>query len=186
MKRAASQYLLKKGSYSEKELNLFEKKLLLKKIPKGDILLKKGELCSSLFFILEGSMFRYKLTDEGETKVLELRTDNEWIMDHQSFVTRRPSQFFIKAFTNSLIYELSMDAIHELISLSHSFFQLGTILESSNLEQTALELLEGPDAKYRYVLDNRPNIVQSFPLKMIASYLKMTPETLSRVRKRLV
>jgi len=185
MKKVVSQYLLNNGSYSKQDVVLLEEKLQLKKLNKGDFLLKKGELCSSVYFIVEGDLFRYRIEDEVNIKVLELRTANEWILDHQSFVKRTPADSYIKAFTNALTYELTMDAIHDLISKSTSFFQLGTILESSNVEMMALQQLDGPDAKYHYVLDNRPELLQRFPLKMIASYLNMTPETLSRVRKRM-
>lgn len=73
---------------------------------------------------------------------------------------------------------------HRLIGQSQSFLQMGKILEESTSRIDFFDNNNTQDEKYQYVLENKPELIQSFPQKLIASYLKITPETLSRVRNR--
>ncbi|PKG42822.1 Crp/Fnr family transcriptional regulator, partial [Psychroflexus sp. MES1-P1E] len=110
---------------------------------------------------------------------------NDWVINHKSFTTRKPSEYSIQAFEESFIYELSIDAIHRLIAQSQSFFQMGKILEESTSRIDFFDNNNTPDEKYDFIIKNKPSLLQKFPQKIIASYLKITPETLSRVRKRI-
>ena len=106
------------------------------------------------------------------------------VINHKSFTTRKPSENLIQAFEDSTIYELSIEAIHKLIATSQSFLQLGKILETTISRIDFFDNNNTPDEKYRFILEHKPMLLQKFPQKIIASYLKITPETLSRVRKR--
>lgn len=185
MKGNLSRLLATTGGLSSKEMEWLEKELRLRTLHKGETLLKTDTVCDALYFIDSGALFRSRLDGDNQTIILDLRISGEWILDHQSFVTRTLSDSTIVAHSKSVLYELGLEAVHRLISKSPSFFSLGTILESSKARSTLLSTLDNPDEKYHYLLENRPELLQAFPLKMIASYLNMTPETLSRVRKRL-
>ena len=65
------------------------------------------------------------------------------------------------------------------------FFQLGKLLDHGVAALQWKDQLERPDDRYRYLLEHQPEVLQAFPLKHIASFLRMTPETLSRVRQRM-
>jgi len=185
MNESISELLNKAGKFSEKESLLLKQELQFRELKKGDILLEKGNVCSSLCFIISGSFFQYNIDSEMSKNIIDLSIENDWVINHKSFTSRKPSEYSIQAFEDSTFYEISMDAIHKLIAKSQSFLQMGKILEQTTSRIDFFDNNNSPDEKYLYILNGKPNLLQKFPQTFIASYLKITPETLSRVRKRL-
>lgn len=185
MDNLLTQYLKSSGSYTAKELTLFENAVQLKTLEKDELLLKEGEVCSTIFFIVSGAICQYKIDSELDRIVIDLNTSNDWVLNHKSFTSQQPSECYIQAFEKTSVYSLSIESLHFLIAQSQSFLQMGRILEEATSRIVFFDNYSTPDDKYQYLLKNKPYLIQKFPQNMIASYLKMTPETLSRVRKRL-
>lgn len=185
MNESIYKLLSKAGNFSEKESLLLKQELQFKELKKGDMLLEKGNVCSSLCFIVSGSFYQYNIDPEFNKNIIDLNIPNDCVINHKSFTSRKPSECSIEAFEDSAVYEISMDAIHKLIALSQSFLQMGKILEETTSRIDFFDNNFTPDEKYHYIITNKPNLLQNFPQTIIASYLKITPETLSRVRKRL-
>jgi CRP-like cAMP-binding protein len=173
------------GSYNDNHFSLFEKEVQCRDIKKGEILLKQGAICQSVFYTIEGSVFQYNFKEEIDLNVIDLHIANEWFLNQQSFVAQKPSETFIEAYSDSTILELSVHALHRLIGQSPAFFQLGKVLEQPHSRLYFFDKTLSPLEKYQYILTHKPQLIQAFPLKLIASYLKITPETLSRVREKL-
>jgi CRP-like cAMP-binding protein len=169
------------GSFTAADLTLVEQHITYRTIPKNAVLLQEGAVCQSAFFILKGAFYQYQLV-EIEESIIDLHGHSEWLLNHSSFISQKPSQTTIKAFMDSEVFELSIQSIHELIARSPVFFQLGKVLDQTSSRIHFFDNALTPLQKYQYVLANRPQLVHLFPLKYIASYLKITPETLSRVR----
>ncbi len=186
MKNSLSKFLNKTGNYSKKEIVFLEKELQFRTLKKGEILLKKGDVCSSFCFIITGSFYQYNIDANFDKNAIDLSITDDWVINHKSFTSRRPSEYVIQAFEDSSVYEISIDAIHRLIAKSQSFLQMGKILEEATSRVDFFDNNYTPDEKYEYILKNKPELIQRFPQKLIASYLKITPETLSRVRKRFL
>lgn len=178
-------FLRNTGSYSEKDLSLLEDVMESRILKKDEILLEVGQVCSSICFLKEGAIYQYTIDKENTEHVIDLNIPNDWIINHQSFTGRKPSTYAIKAYKESKIVVVSMDAIHALIAQSQTFLQMGTVLEKAVSRVQFFDQQYSPDEKYEYVLKQQPKLLQTFPQKMLASYLKITPETLSRVRKRI-
>lgn len=173
------------ASFSEQEASLIISKTKLRNFRRKETLLKTGETCSAFYFIVEGAIRQYRTTEDLDEITLNLYLENNWVLEHQSFTSQKPSTTTIQAFEDCTVYELEMQAIHELIGRSPSFFQLGKILEQPLRGIELYQNLPTPEEKYRAILKHNPLLIQKFPLKYIASYLKITPETLSRVRNKL-
>jgi CRP-like cAMP-binding protein len=171
------------GMYSDTDAQLFEHNTQIRDVCKNEILIKPGEVCRSIFYILSGAIYQYNYIDEIEENVIDLHSDNEWFLEHTSFTSQKPADSFIKAYTDSKILELSIESLHWLIGQSPAFFQIGKIPGQASLRIHFFDNRLTPTQKYQYILDNRQELLQKFPLKFIASYLKITPETLSRVRE---
>lgn len=178
-------FLDKAGRFSEKETVLLKKELQHRTLNKDEILLEKGAICSSVCFVVSGSFYQYYIDLDLNKNIIDLNVDNDWVINHKSFTSRKPSEYTIQAYEDSSIYEISMDAIHKLIAQSQSFLQMGRILEETISRIDFFDNNNSPDEKYQHIITNKPQLLQKFPQTIIASFLKITPETLSRVRKRL-
>ena len=185
MDESISKLLNKAGRFSERESLLLKQEFQFREIKKGEVLLEKGSVCSSLCFIVSGSFYQYSINSEFKKNIIDLNIANDWVINHKSFTSRKPSECSIQAFEDCSFYEISIDAIHKLIGQSQSFLQMGRILEETTSRVDFFDNNFTPDEKYRHLITNKPALLQKFPQTIIASYLKITPETLSRVRKRL-
>ncbi|MEO6283125.1 MAG: Crp/Fnr family transcriptional regulator [Dyadobacter sp.] len=180
-----SEILRATGSYSDQDFQLFEKEVKVRQVEKGQVLLRKGEVARSLFFILKGAFYQYKTGSETERDVFDLHLDHEWLFNYTSLISQKPSECDVEAFNDASVLELSLETLHYLTGKSVAFLQLNKVLERAVSKLHFFDNAMTPLEKYQYILSNRPQLIQVFPLKMIASYLKITPETLSRVREKL-
>lgn len=171
------------GNFSPEHITQIMDRIEIRELERGEYILQQGQVCQSLYFVNSGSLRHYKDIDGYSELTINLFTESDWVIDHHSFVGQKPSQNNIQAFEDSTLLELTMHDIHDLIGRSPAFFMLGKVLE--NAEPTKEESIKPPEEKYRALLKNSPQIIQRFPLKYIASYLGMTPETLSRVRAKI-
>ncbi|MFT5213124.1 MAG: CRP-like cAMP-binding protein [Patiriisocius sp.] len=184
MDNLISGFLTKISGFSKEEMTLIKEELQFRTLSKEEILLDKGETCAALSFIISGALYQYKIDADGNKNIIDLNVANNWVINHKSFTTQKPSEYTIQAYEESTICLLTIDSIHRLIAKSQSFLKLGKVLEASISRIDFFDNNYTPDEKYQYVLENNFEITQKFPLKLIASYLKITPETLSRVRNR--
>lgn len=178
---SAQEILAGTGTFSSRDLLLFEEKVLRKTVKKNDTVLRQGEICQSVYFIQSGSFVQFQSDDLTET-IIDLHLPKEWMFNHPSLIDQMPSGTTIKVFEDAEIIELSLIGLHELIGMSQSFLNLGRIFGQANHRTHLFDNALSPAQKYDYIKTAKPLIVQVFPVKLIASYLKITPETLSRVR----
>ena len=169
------------GQFSATEMALFEKLTTRKHFNKHDILLAEGEVCQTVFFILSGCFFQFQTGEITET-IIDLHVQKEWMFNQQSLTGQSPSTTIIKAFTKSEVIELSLYSLHCLIAKSQSFLSLSKVFNQVNGRTYLFDNSLNPAQKYQYIKETKPLAPQIFPIKMIASYLKIAPETLSRVR----
>ena len=185
MENSFLEIINKVGKFNDEEIFLLKKELQSYELEEGHTLLKVGDVCSSLWFVISGSFYEYNINEELDKVVIDLYIKNDWVINHKSFSTRQPSEYTIQSFKKSFVYELTIDSVHKLISKSQAFLTMGKILEESTSRINFFDNNNTPDEKYDFIINNKPQLLQEFPQKIIASYLKITPETLSRVRKRL-
>lgn len=163
-----------------------ESQLTTKSLKKGDYLLREGEVIRHLPFINDGLMVNYRVDDEGNRHVLQIRWTGSWLGDLYSFYSGKATLFNIRAYKDTDLVLMSKETYEALIDefpVFERYFRLGlqgayiqTLnqifnLHSLNAEERYLELIE----KY-------PNILDEIPHYMIASYLNIQPQTLSRIR----
>ena len=179
------QSLKKIGHYSLSEQELITERLERVTYQQGEFLLNKGELCQYFFFLEEGLVRHYYQTEALDEINIHLWQPGDWMLDHQSFTSRRPTANRMICEVPTSVQRLSIDALHELIGISPTFFSLGRILEGVAINPYHQDIKASPEEKYKKLMAEEPELLQHFPLKQIATYLGVTPETLSRVRKRI-
>jgi CRP-like cAMP-binding protein len=169
------------GNFGNEEVILFSERVIERNFRKNEILLNEGDVCRSAFYIVSGEAFQFCYDDIDEN-IIDLHMENDWCLNHSSFVTQKPSTAIIKAYSGITVLELTITAVHELIAISPSFFQLGSVLEQTVSRVQYFDNTNTAEEKHKLLFSTRPQLFQKFPLKMIASYLKIAPETLSRIR----
>src|SRR5215218_10022272 len=151
------------GQFSFFDLELFENHTTQKCFNKNDVILKEGEVCESLYFILSGSFFQFQIKDIDEV-IIDFHLEGEWMFNHQSLTEQTPSKTTIKAFTKSEVIELSLASFHALASKSPSFLQFGKILNQAHNRTYIFDNSLTPAERYEYVKKAKPQLVKVFPI----------------------
>lgn len=152
---------------------------------KGEFLIREGEVEKNLYFIESGAVRVIHLT-ELEEQTIRLGYEGSFINSLSSFIKQTPSEFFIEALRKTEVKVIAkndlMQLVHESAENLQAYNFLLEQLITQQIEREIDLLTESPVERLKRVLDRSPNVFQHIPLKYIASYLRMTPETLSRIR----
>lgn len=168
------------------ELDQFTARLHCKTIKRKEFLLVPGQTCDYICFIEQGSFRFYSVTEHGQL-TMHFFTEQQWVADLESLLAQQPSNNYIEAFDDAMIDCITMQDIHELMDRHPAFRMLNALLSGLTIPQARVASLatKNPDERYRELLLNHPDWINRFPQMHIASYLGITPETLSRVRGRI-
>lgn len=173
--------------FSEEHLKMFTDKLSVIELKKKDFLLKQKQICSDIAFIINGSFRLYRKTEQNELTI-KFFTENNWISDLESLMMKQPSKNYIEVTENSKIATISLLDIHNLMEIHPCFSMLNSLIANLTVSTNHIVALKikSPDKKYKELLSKNPDWINRFPQMQIASYLGITPETLSRVRARII
>jgi CRP-like cAMP-binding protein len=167
-------------------MTLFQTDGIAKSLVKDELLLKEGQVENSLYLIESGAVRVFLLSELEETNI-RFGYSGSMINSLASFLRQAPSEFYIEALRKTEIRILSRTQILNFIHQSPAHLEGYTaFIESAFAQQIDREidlLTPSPADRLERVLKRSPNLFQEIPLKHIASYLRMTPETLSRIRK---
>ncbi len=176
---------LSKSSINEL-LNAWETVRLLK--PK-ESLVHFNQQDSNLYFIAKGCVRLFVIDSQGEEKNVGFGYSDTFITSFQSFVTGKPSLLSIESVLDSEVWCVPKQRIRELIHSNKeisAWYQTMIELTLAGHIQRQIELITlSPQARYEVFQQRSGHLINAIPLKLIASYLMMTPETLSRIRARI-
>jgi CRP-like cAMP-binding protein len=173
---------------SEEEIDLIQGFFTAKKFRKRQYFLQEGEVCRNTAFIIKGAMRKYRVDDKGEEHIIRLYIENWWASDRESVTKETPSSYFIDAWedTDCLIASKAdlghlvdrIPALGEWIRKLDANFAIAT----QRRINSAISL--SAEERYHDLEKTNPDFLQRFPQHIIASYLGINRETLSRVRNR--
>jgi CRP-like cAMP-binding protein len=156
-------------------------------VEKGEIILEEGKVCRYLYFV-ESGLLRFYINKEGND-ITKFFTDAPYFFTSQaSFNSQKPATENIQAIEKCSIWQISHKQTNDLYRLkSWSDFARKIIQEVQFFTEEILEELQTETAEFRYekMLKNSPSLIQRIPLKYLASYLGIAPQSLSRIRKKM-
>ncbi|HEY4325485.1 MAG TPA: Crp/Fnr family transcriptional regulator [Mucilaginibacter sp.] len=157
-------------------------------LPKGQVLVKPDSVCSNLYFIEEG-LTRTFYFKEGKDITDWLSPENTFAVSIISFITRKPDRRAIELLESSVLLTIKFDALEALCAIHHDIERMTRHLISFGLVQLQQKFddlhFETALQRYQKLMATNPTLLQRVPLGLIASYLGMTQETLSRMRSQV-
>jgi CRP-like cAMP-binding protein len=161
--------------------------LTRREVERGTLLLKAGSVCRHLYF-LESGLLRFFIWKDG-ADVTKFFTDTPYALTSQrSFVTQEPARESIEALEDSIVWQMPYADAYALLTIeAWNTFVRVLVQEVQHLTEAILEDIQTNTAeeRYRRLLENRATIVQRVPLRHLASYLGIAPQSLSRIRNRV-
>jgi CRP-like cAMP-binding protein len=158
-------------------------------VKKGTFLIQKGDVCRHSFFVESGLLRQYSIDKKGKEHIIQFAPENWFMTDRESVYFKQPSQYFIQAQEISNILLIDENFINQLSKKYPSFIAFNNMLLHNHIRnlQKRINQLLSATAEERYLdfIKVYPNLLLRVPQTMIASYLGITPESLSRVRKEL-
>lgn len=182
------EYIERYVSFSETEIDIFSSYLKTKKLKKKEFLLKEGQTCKSRYFITKGCVRLFYIDNKGNEQIIHFAIDNWWVTDYESLINKTSSKLYIQATENTELIELPQEKFNELCQkLPHTERLFRKIMEKTYIAiQKRIEYmyrLSGEELFNTFISVN-PEFTQRVPQYMIASYLGMTPEFVSKIRKK--
>ena len=158
-----------------------------KKLRKKQYFLQEGHVCKYVGFIVKGAMRQYSVDDKGVEHIVHLYIENYWVSDRESAIMLTPSKYNIDAWEDTELLITTVADMLDLIAKMPSFGQMTRLMDQRSFiaSQRRLNSTISNTAEKRYeeFAENHPQFIQRFPQHIIASYLGITKDTLSRVRK---
>jgi len=181
-----TEYIKRYINISETEIELFQSYLRPIKLNKKEFLLKEGQICKSRYFISKGCIRLYYIDNKGNEQIIHFGIDNWWITDYESLINKIPSKLYIQATENTELLELSQKFFDELcLKLPKTERLFRIIMEKTFIaSQKRIEYMfsQSGEEIFKHFIAANPQFTQRVPQYMIASYLGITPEFVSKIK----
>lgn len=155
-------------------------------LERNEYLSVKGSVNTNIYLVLSGSLRIYSV-EEFEEQTIRFGYQNNILAALDSYITEKPSEIYIQALKKTKLKQISKTAFMNFIYMSESrlsqWLQIVEQIIYQQLERERDILTSSPAERYKRVLSRSPQLFQEIPSKYIASYLRMSPETLSRLKK---
>lgn len=183
-------YYTEKGNLTDDEFDQLKEFYSFKSVEHNNFLLRAGELSRYAFFVESGLLQSFALDEKGGEHIIQFAPENWIISDRSSQYFDEPSDYYIKAIEPSVIVFLNPEFIEKASSMNATFtcFVESSLQRNVHVQQKRITSLLAMTAKERYLsfIEMYPSLLLRVPQWMIASYLGITPESLSRVRRELI
>lgn len=181
-------YLTSAYKLTLKEADVFLSAFEQTVLKKNDVFVKPKEICHKIGLIQSGLM-KCSLVGDGVEKVFEFAYENTFITDYYSFTTQLPSEKEIICIEDTIVYTITRQKLAEL-SAKHTFMERMSRMTNERLflrmhEKLTSLMLDSAVVRYKKLIADRWDLAQRVPQHLLASYLHVRPETLSRIRRKI-
>ena len=182
-------YIKSRMPVSDQQLHDLSSLFTMKTAEKGKILLDMGEVCQYTYFVTRGCLRSYVIDEKGKEHILQFAIENWWISEQISFVNREPAMYFIDAVEDTEYVAMDHEGFEKFMQAFPGASEMNRKLQLNSLRSFQKRLISHLSAtgeeRYLAFIKTYPPLALRLPQKMIASYLGVTPESLSRIRKEL-
>jgi len=180
-------YLEKRATFSAHDFSFMETVFLPKSLPAGDFLQRAGDVARHAAFVAEGCLRSYVLDAKGKEHIVQFAPEDWWLADANSLMTGAPTQYFFEAVEDSqllLIDQASHQQVIDRVPGYAAAFRTGLQKHAAAKDQRIVNALStSAEERYEEFVRTYPSIALRVPQFMLASYLGVSPETLSRIRR---
>lgn len=166
---------------------LLQSKFKPKKLRKRQYFLQEGDVCKYMGFIVKGSTRMFTVDEKGHEHILRFGLESWWVGDYESYHLLTPSRYHIEALEDTELLLVTYEQIQEMITSIPAFDATIRAMDKQNVIANAKRMHAAisltAEERYEELAKTYPIFLQRFPQNMIASYLGISPETLSRIRK---
>jgi CRP-like cAMP-binding protein len=171
---------------SQSDVELIKTAFTPKKLRKRQYFLQEGEVCKYFAFIVKGAMRQYTIDDKGVEHIVQLAIENWWVGDRESWVMLVPSTYNIDAWEETEILVLTRGNLLELLQQIPAMNEMVKSMDEkyaiSTQKRLTASISLSAEKRYEDFVNRYPDLLQRFPQHIIASYLGIAKETLSRIR----
>ncbi|HRP57208.1 Crp/Fnr family transcriptional regulator [Agriterribacter sp.] len=158
-------------------------------VKKNEHLYRSGEIVRQVYFVERGCLRQYYINNNGEERTIYFKIEDGWCSELVSFLDNKPTELCVQALEDSTLQSISQKnwvyAITQFQSFTLGFIRAQQDTNFMLKKRLAEATVETPEEKYLRFVKEEPYLLQRIPLYQIAAYLAMTPETLSRIRKKI-
>ena len=181
-------YIAQAVSLGEDETEGLRERMSLRRIDAGEAWIREGERCNDIAFVASGVLRVYFL-DDGDDVTAYFATEGQTVSDYESFLTGAPARMTTEAVEDAALVILGRDAVEWAYrTLSHGE-RLGRVIAERLFLATHARLasfyLDSAEERYTRLMAEHPGLLQRVPQHMIASYVGVRPQSLSRIRRRI-
>ena len=174
---------------SEAEQKLVKTFFSPKKIRKKQYLLQEGNICRHLAFVEKGLLRSYNVDEKGIEHMIHFAWEGWWMADMLSFLSNEPSTYHIDAIEDAELLLISQQDFEEMLLKVPVMERYFRILFQNNIISKERRLISSitnsAEEKYIHLTATNPELIKRIPQQLVASYLGITPETLSRIKNKL-
>jgi CRP-like cAMP-binding protein len=182
-------YLANKAAFTEEEFAFMEPLFIPGELPARAFLQRGGDVATHATFVATGCLRSYVIDGNGKEHIVQFAPEDWWLADNNSLMSGAPSQYFVDAVEDSTLLQIdppSHQRIVERVPAYAASFRTGLQRHAAAKDQRIVSALStSADERYQEFLRTYPSIALRVPQWMLASYLGVSPETLSRIRKSL-
>ena len=163
-------------------------KFTVRQVRKGECLFKEGQVCRNVSFVNKG-LFCLYINADGKQIVNMFIRQGEYISDYPSFLQCKPGTAYLEAIEDAEVIELNYETVQQAYATIPAFQKFGRMIAEYLIimidEHGKLINTKTPEERYRKMMQDSNDLLQRVPQYLIASYIGITPEALSRIRKRI-
>lgn len=188
MNKYLLRFMEKNTCLNQEEIIQIARELCVEEYKKGTILLRQGEVSKKCYLVLNGCLRQYACDDEGKETTYNFFTEEQSAVMFKSYTQRIASDYCLSCVEDCTLIVGDLDSEDRMYHKFPELLKITRTMMESNFgqaqEESALFMSASPEERYQNILKNRLDLMNRVPQHQLASYLGITPESLSRIKKR--